>query len=208
MANAPVVAMATFSDYLVAPGGNKRISLVRAQVTQFSEDYNPGRDFYRPMSLAIQEAIRFRTGTAPIDRAVMNARPRAVDHFKEIGDNVGKYVQRAQTAKILDVDRWEWIQPNVTVKINPDFALIRKDGHVDVVKAYYKVPELTRFQADAMLRLLQFAMPHLNVKGTPVILETRRGKEWKPTPKLRAGLDDYLKSEALAYGALWQSLSA
>jgi hypothetical protein len=200
--------MATFSDYLVAPGGNKRISLVRAQVTQFSEDYNPGRDFYRPMGLAIQEAIRFRTGTAPVDRAVMNARPRAADHFKEIGDNVGKYVQHAQTAKILDVDRWEWIQPNVTVKINPDFALVRKDGRVEVVKVYYKAPELSRFQADAMLRLLQYAMPHLNVKGTPIILEARRGKEWKPTPKVRAGLDDYLKSEALAYGALWQSLSA
>ncbi|MDX6282097.1 MAG: hypothetical protein QOH03_3168 [Kribbellaceae bacterium] len=209
MANAsPVVPMTTFSDYLVAPGGNKKISLVRQQISQLGVDYHPGHDFYRPMGLAIQEAIRFRTGTAPIERAVLNANPRAVDHFKEVGDNVAKYVKRAQTAKILDAGRWEWSQPTVTVKINPDFALVWPDGRVEVVKVYFKAPPLGRFQADAMLRLLEYAMPNLSVKGTPVILDARRGKEWRPTTKPRAGLDDYLKSEALAYGSLWQSLTA
>lgn len=82
------------------------------------------------------------------------------------------------------------------------------DGRVEVVKVYFKQPQLTPFHAEAMNRLLEYAMPNLPTTGAPVILEARRGKAWNPPAKRNPTMDSYLKSEALSYGSLWQGLAA
>lgn len=79
---------------------------------------------------------------------------------------------------------------------------------MEVVKVYFKQPQLTPFHAEAMNRLLEYAMPNLPTTGAPVILEARRGKAWNPPAKRNPTMDSYLKSEALSYGSLWQGLAA
>lgn len=205
--NPPVVPMTTFTDYVLTPGG-RRITLVRQQINQLAVEYNPGRDFYRPVNLAIEEGIKFRTGTTPLDGAVQSARDIAARHFKAIADGVAPFVRRAQKADLTKVGRWGWRQPSVTIRINPDFALRYPGGEVQIVKLYLKEHQLDRFHADALLRLIEYALPHLGTAGTPVVVEARRGKIWKPNPKANARLDEFLRSEALSFGSLWQDLSA
>jgi hypothetical protein len=207
--NPPVVPMTTFADYVITPGGGRRITLVRQQVTQLGTDYNPGRDFYRPLMVALREDIQSRTGTSSLERAVSNATTRSSAHFRDVADHAGRYVRRAQTATFVQtVGRWQWTQPTLAVRINPDFALLWPDGRVDIVKVYFKQPPLNRFYADAMLRLMEYSLPHLRLTGTPVVFDARRGKEWRPGSRPNPGLNDYLRSEALAYGSLWESMIA
>lgn len=203
----PVVQMTTFTDYLQSAGGD-RFRLVRNQVEQYGEPYAVARDYYRPMLVALKQDLQFGTGCAAVQRAANQAHPKAASNFAAVQKGLEKFVGTLGSVQMVSPGRWEWEQPNVRVRVNPDFALVRENGSSQIIKVYFKKTPLRKFAAAAGIRLMEYAAPSLATEGAPAVLDARRGRLWTRTSATVEGIDVFLESEALAYGSLWQRLSA
>jgi hypothetical protein len=208
----PVVAMTTFVDYVMTNGA-ARLQLVSRQVEQYADGWKVATDYYRPMLTALKADLRLKTGTTNLAQAATLAIPARQGNFAAIRDGVERWVKRMNRLNVdLGVStRWVWNQPDVNIKVYPDFTLVHPDGMVQVVKVYFKEPVMSRWTATAGIRLMQYAGTSLcGPKSEPCILDARRGKLWTPDPKLATPrivkLDGFLRSEAAAYGQLWRSL--
>lgn len=193
------VSLTTFVDF-VLKAGSPKMTVVRQW--KHKPDYNPAKDFYKPLRERIVEMhradhpISFLQGILRglTDNKKANLYPGLIDGYKSW-----------RGRKKLD-----WFLPpqctytigDLPISVNPECGL-SINGTPHLVKLYFKDVSLAKNRAEIIAHLMSKACgpsaPEDCVMG---ILDIRKSKLLTPTSPVE-GLDAQLSAEAAYWAAAW-----
>ncbi len=178
------VSMTTFVDFSTKPG-RARITEVKKYLQHREEDYDPSKDYWRPLRKLLQD--HHSTGLTP---ALLMAefKRRITDPKKQ------KNYKKAIRAylKFLGNREVDWFEPlhtrwkhgNLAVRINPELGL-RIDGVSHVIKLYLKNDTLNESRLASTLALLQDSLSAKVEPGTVIgVLNAGTGKLYSSSADL------------------------
>lgn len=194
------ITLPTFVDFMAATG-TVRVTQVRtAKIQHLSAEDHRKIDHYihlrRPLMDALDSGL-----PGPLVSCLNSLQdPKKVANYKAIVAGMTKFLAK-HDFEVHQIHRRQWRHGDLTVSVTPTARLWMDDAwHVAFV--YLKAEPLTARSAAPILHLLQLSHGQL---GSPLIIEARTGKVYRPSKSARMlrGLGPLLEGEAEAFVRLW-----
>ncbi len=194
----------SFLDYMMStPKGCAKI--VKAQRSMYTNPADQGFYGYESIKAALKRALSAVDGHATLDRAIADAIPTMKSHYEAVAVGFMAWCKKVKGTGIRAKDA-VWTSGYLTVTLRHMIGLREADGSQFVVLTYVKDLELTQDMADLLLRILELKMPDILPGATPIVLDARRGKQFKLRKNAnRNDLDAVLAAEAMKYVTHWMA---
>lgn len=193
------ISMTTFIDFVVANPGSK-VAEVRDAQRLYGRKYHPAQDPYKEFREAILQMHREGRGAAALQAILADAPERMAAHWAANADGYRRFMGRKKLVLRPIPKAVRWPSGDLSVSVNPEVAL-NINGKPHLIKLYFKSEPISKLRINSMLHLLGEAFPE---RGTPTILDVRRGKTF--TPPIPATVGALLRGEAASFVQIWREL--
>ncbi|WP_406071194.1 hypothetical protein [Micromonospora sp. NBC_01638] len=190
--------MTRFVKYVLSPG-TRRVGLVQS----LDDKYEPVKDPYRQMRLAVQAGRRTGRDEEAMTSAIQNCRQQLRGHYTEIANGWLAFVEQRKSATLISPGTARWHTADLTVKVTPDLVLAHPDGITEALKLHMYTDPLSTQGADVMLWLMQQTLDQTHPEARPMVLDVRRRKVHSRTQS-RPGFSSWLESEAASLAFLYR----
>lgn len=203
----PRVSATTFAEYLTASASSK-IDCVKDQIRIYDQPYRMGPAYYHDFTDAVRHGRASGADHLAMQRIVSAQRDAARQrHYADLAQHW--LALRELHLPLIPHGRAEWLTPQLTVSLRPDFAGQDADGQLFTVKLWVKERELGKDAARAMLWLYSRYMAEIRPGAVPLVVDVRREKIHRPDRRpTKKGYDAWLVAEAGAFAELWRHLAA
>ena len=199
----PIVSLTTFIDF-VAATGTARLTKVRTAKRQYSEEWDPARDFYKPLRDRIQRCAADGWDAANLRKLLADVSdPKKQANYEACRAGIVKWARSGdKTLRPFPTSgKTAWRSGALEIRVNPEL-FVQAGGHKRVVKLYFKSDPLSQQKAHVVLRLLELTVGEKSEVG---VLDVRRAKLFVPT-KTDPGIDALLAAEAAAFSTMWDGV--
>lgn len=199
----PAVSLTTFIDFVSATG-TARLTRVRTAKAQYSQDWDPARDFYKLLRDRIHKCAAGGWSADRLKKLLADVTdPKKQENYETCRAGIVKWAGKGSktvrpypnSGKVL------WQSGTLQIRVNPEL-LVRDSSGRRIVKLYFKSDPLSQQKAHLILHLLDQTV---GSKAEVGVLDVRRGKLFVPTKPFE-GLDALLSAEAAAFTTLWEKL--
>lgn len=196
------ITFTTFVNFVAAEYTTK-LSTVRDAKARYGQEYSPATDYWKGAREAIRDA--FESGDlSRLDAAANRVDARKADNYRSAMAGCTKWASRQSIAWIGRPVPREWSSGPLTVKVNPEAALI-VDGKPHVIKLYLRLDDkLTKRRLQVALHLLDKLYGHDDTKVA--VLDVRRAKLIPAPATPVRDIDAFLVGEASMFTTLWAEL--
>lgn len=197
------LSLTDFVD-VVSKSGTPKLTKVRRLVVRPAE-YDPRRDFYRPLRRAIIEAHRDGHGRS---------------HLKGLAERQSDKKKRTNYPAAVTAYRnwwgrksWDWFEPargiwqydSLSVAVNPELGLER-NGERRLIKLYFKSEKLSKLRVDVILHLMEETLREDHPDAIMCVHDIRHEKLFEPTVE-KDDLGALLEAEAAFVQTAWKRLT-
>jgi hypothetical protein len=193
------ISMTTFLDFVVASPGS-RVGEVREAQRMYGQPYSQAQDPYRGLRDAILQMHREGRTAAALQDVLPHAPARMRPHWAICADGYRRFMGRKKFVLRPTPRAVRWTRGDLSVSVNPELS-ISVNGVPHLIKLYFKSEPISKVRIQSMLHLLGEAFPG---RGTPTILDVRRGKPF--TPPIPATTRTLLRGEAVFFVQIWRDL--
>jgi hypothetical protein len=194
------VTSTTYMDFLLRTG-LARLRVVRDARSQYEEDYQQGRDYYRRLREGIIAMHRNGEDPSILHRVVETA---PVKKQKNFADCVKGYETWMRGKGIVWSRRPQptiWKHGELSVLVNPEL-MMNVDGVPYKVKLYFKPARIKQVGANLVINLHELA----GLQSEKVaVLDVRNGRLFTKS-RTSADYKTVLESEAQSFAAMWHAV--
>jgi hypothetical protein len=195
--------LTSFVD-VVSKAGTTKLTAVRKLIRR-PDEYDPRRDFYRPLREAIIAAHRDGKGK---------------EHLEGLAERQSDQKKRTNYPPAVKAYRkwwgrksWDWFEPargiwqynSMSVRVNPELGLER-NGKKRLIKLYFKSEKLSKLRVDVILHLMEETLREDHPNAIMCVHDIRHERLFEPTVE-KDGLGALLEGEAAFVETTWKRLT-
>ncbi len=188
--------------------GTAKLNHVKA--IKHRDDYQPYKDYYKPIRTAIQNLHKKSQNKSVLDNVIDGVEEIKKNNFRAVINGYKRFLGRK---------KFEWIKPpkknwtmgDISITVNPEIGLeeMKKDGTSDfyIVKLYFKEDKIQKSHVDQILTLMEMQL-RSKVGGPEVkfaLLDVRKGKLHAKKDHELTELP-LLEGEAKSFATIWGKL--
>lgn len=178
--------------------------MVREAKEQYSQDYEPFRDYWKHLRDRIIEMHQKGETPQVLDRFLASMKNgRKDENYAKCVAAYKKWLGR-KNARWIGTDSFDWQGPGLVVGVNPELGLDLK-GNRHSIKLYFRSDKLSSYRVQTTVGLLSLARTPARGALIPAILDVPNGKMHTGTPRAE-GIADTLEVEAIAFREFWNRL--
>lgn len=202
------ISMTTFVDFVIARSGTPRLTAVKKAKDQYQQEYNPTKDFYKPLRECIisaaQQNLNGKKTVDSINAKLMNLSSRKYKSYLECGEGYKRW--RGNRSEIgwdnaFTQDLSEWSLDRLTIRINPELGILL-DGKPHIIKLYFKSNRLSQTRLETMYYLLKQYNREEPSQHNVGVLDVRQGHLRTPNRDI-PDIGHLLAGEAAAFQTMW-----
>ncbi|MFN3006647.1 hypothetical protein [Mycolicibacterium wolinskyi] len=193
------ITLGGFVDFATATASG-RIAAVQNVIDNEFGSYEPGRDFYRQIRLAIAEGIANADDVRRVQRAAAECSPRRRTHYEALEAGWTRW-RRGKNLAVFSLPQ-HWQAEGLDVRVSPQFTWKQRTD-TTLIWPYFKEAELSRDAVQAAVRIMEQMFPSSH--GRPAVLDIRRGRIYY-AQKRRRNFDAWLSGEAAAFLSMLSSI--
>jgi hypothetical protein len=138
----PRISMTTFADFVYA-SGTARLTKARQAKQQYSEEYAPERDYYKPLRERIVTAVRRGFSTERLKKLLRDVDdPKKLDNYETCRKGFTRWVGKKKL-KLLPERRSIWKNGDLEITVNPELV-VEVNGQPHAIKLYMKADQLSK----------------------------------------------------------------
>lgn len=196
------ITFTTFVNFVAAEYTTK-LSTVRDAKARYGQEYSPATDYWKGAREAICDALE-SGDLARLETALHRVDARKVDNYRSAMAGCATWAQRQAPDWIGRPVPREWSSGRLTVKVNPE-AAVMIDGTPHVIKLYLRLDDkLTKRRLQVALHLLEKLYGQGDTKVA--VLDVRRSKLIPAPATPVRDIDAFLLGEASMFTTLWTEL--
>ncbi|GEM_PF-3328734 len=128
--------------------------------------------------------------------------PKKLANYNSASSGLQKWIGR-KSLKARPISSATWSAAGLEVAVTPEVLLWWAGSPKYVVKLYFSAEDLSKYQANPMLRLLELTHGRF---GTAAILDTQHGKFFTGPTARSSDLDILLVTEAASFVQIWSKV--
>ncbi len=200
----PTISLTEFIDFVVASGTSR---ITKVKNIKCRAPYQPAIDYWKSLRESI-DAFHDPANTLGKDAYFRNflagTNPTKLDAYTAVVDNYKKFLGRKVITK-LPIRKNSWTRNDLTVRVNPE-VFLNINGSRTLIKLYFKQEKLSKIKTDAILTLLQHAIPVPAGVDEFAVYDSRNNRllsHAAPNPALMV----LVESDADAFMTIWNGIA-